>query len=135
MNGTLISNKSYPTKPEDLTEYAIVVAGSETFLGTCAEAPAPWNTFLTNAIKLENCYFVLGGFPTDGKSINRVRLVLPIELLSSANYKLVIPSSIFPLTQLDAGDRRQILAEIANAEKMRIVMRADKSGIVMPGTM
>ena len=133
MNGQVISNKSYPTAPKDLEEYAIVVAGAETFLATCAAAAAQWAILLPNAIMLENCYFILGGFPSDGKTVNRIRIMIPLELMSSASYKLVIPSSIFPLAQLNDAERRNILREIVGAEKLRAAIRADNSGIALPG--
>jgi len=127
----ILGNKTYPTEPEHLQEYALVSSGGEVLLGKCGEVEAVWGALLPNAIKVENAYIVLGGYaPTNEGKIVRPRVLAPLEALASSAFKIVVPDSIFPLHQLDVDDKRAVLKEIADAEKRRMEMRAKKSGLV-----
>jgi hypothetical protein len=134
MNGIPISNKRYPTEPKHLDEYAFVTSGAEVLLGKCGELDGIWARILQGAIKVENAYVILGGYaPTKEGTIVRPRVLTPIETFASADYKIVVPDHIFPLSQLDKEDQQQVLREIADAEKRRTQLRAKNSGLVMPG--
>lgn len=134
MNGKLISNKSYPTQPAHLDDYALVNCISQVYLGKCGALEGPWAAILPNAINMTDAYIVLGGYsPTEKGTIVRPRVLAPLEALASSKYLLVVPNAIFPIAQLDEEDRRQILKEIGDAEKRRVELRVKGAGLVLPG--
>ncbi len=66
------------------------------------------------------------------RGIQRVRLIVPLEMMQSANRIWVEACSMIRLADLDDDDQREIESMRVKAEELRLTLRAQRSGIVTP---
>lgn len=109
-------------------DWAIVGDGGRSFFGQVAISETG-----EHGISLDPAYEYIAQTSLDPmRGIQRIRMIVPLEMLHSATRISVHARSVMLIADLDETDRREIESMRTKAEELRSTLRAQRSGIVAP---